>query len=125
MARTPRYASQHAGRAPPWSGRDVGVVIPMKLALAIRQEIRRLNSQEPGQFTLRGFGRVVVWRHSHPIGSFTLLQNRPRSGLATVRRVEWSEREGYAESDVWRALEHLAGQRLGPTGLGLADRPTA
>ena len=115
LTRTPAYASLNSGRAPPWSRRDVDVVIPMGVALSIRDAIRRLNAQESGQFTLRGFGRVVVWRHNDPVGSFTLIQNQPRSGLATVRRIEWAESAGYSESEIWRAFEMLCGESLAPT----------
>ena len=68
MARAARYASQHSGCAPPWTHREGELVIPMPMdvALLIRRQIRHRNAQEPGQFTLRGFGRVVVWRQSEP-----------------------------------------------------------
>jgi len=112
MVRTAAYASRHSGRPPPWSGRDVGVVVPLEVARRIRREVTRLNGD--GGFTIRRFGTIVVWSGGEPVGCFTLVRHRPDTGSATIRRIEWDERRGYREADVWRAVERLAGRPCQP-----------
>lgn len=110
MVRTAAYASRNSGRPPPWSGRDVEVVLPIEVGRRIRREVTRLNAE--GGFTIRRFGTIVVWSGGEPVGSFTLVRRRPDAASATIRRLEWDERRGYSEADVWRAVELLAGQAI-------------
>ena len=72
MVRTAAYASRHSGRPPPWSGRDVDVVLPLEVGRRIRREVTRLSNE--GGFTIRRFGTVVVWSGGEPVGSFTLVR---------------------------------------------------
>jgi hypothetical protein len=104
------FASKHSGRAPPWRTRDVDLVLSLDVARAIHDRAR-LHAQDGGRFTIRQYGTIVVWSEGGPIGSFTLVRNRP-VGAATVRRIAWDERCPHAEHDVWSALEHLAGEPL-------------
>lgn len=112
MVRTAAYASRNSGRPPPWASRDVDVVLPLDVGRRIRREVTRLNHE--GGFTIRRFGTVVVWSGGEPVGSFTLVRYRPDAASATIRRLEWDERRGYREDDVWRAVERLAGLSCQP-----------
>jgi hypothetical protein len=114
MPRTAAYASRNSGRPPPWCGRDVEVVLPLELGSRIRREVTRLSHE--GGFTIRRFGTVVVWSGGEPVGSFTLVRYRPDTASATIRRIEWDERRGFREDDVWQAVERLVGQPCRPPG---------
>jgi hypothetical protein len=109
MPRKPSYASQHAGKAPPWNVRDVNLVVPQAIAERVRCAAAALRAQGSRRFTIRRYGTVVVWDGGEPIGSFTIAQHLPRAGWALVRRIEWDERRGYTEQQVWQAFEQLAG----------------
>ena len=116
MVRVAAYASRNSGKPPPWRVREVNLVLPLEVGRRIRREVTRRNADNGG-FTIRRFGTIVVWSGGEPIGSFTLVRNRPDTGSATIRRVEWDERRGYAEGDVWRAVELLAGRPFAPEAL--------
>jgi hypothetical protein len=108
MVREASYASRHSGRAPPWRAREVQVVLPLQLAHAIRQELRRHRAEGGRRFSIRKYGTIVVWEGDQPVGSLTLVQRQPHADAATVRRVEWNEAAGYDEAQVWAAVESLA-----------------
>jgi hypothetical protein len=108
MARTPAYASRNSGKPPPWRARDVNLVLPIEVGRRIRREVSRLSAS--GEFTIRRFGTIVVWSGGEPIGSFTLVRNHPDAASATIRRIEWDERRGQTEADVWRAIDLLGGE---------------
>jgi hypothetical protein len=94
------------------------VVLPIRVALAIRQELRRHRAEGGRRFSIRKYGTIVVWEGDQPFGSLTLVQRQPHAEAATVRRVEWNEAGGYDEAQVWAAVEGLACTplRLGPPG---------
>lgn len=111
MVRPATHASRNSGRPPPWRARDVDLVVPIELGRRIRREVSRRNA-DGGGFTIRRFGTVVVWKGGEPVLSFTLVRNRPDAASATIRRIEWDERRGYSEADVWQAIELLAGRAV-------------
>lgn len=113
MVRTAAYASRNSGKPPPWCSREVNLVLPLELGRRIRREVTRRNA-DGGGFTIRRFGTIVVWAGGEPVGSFTLVRNRPDASSATIRRVEWDERRGYCEADIWIGVELLAGRPLLP-----------
>ena len=107
VVRAAAYASHNGGRPPPWCGRDVEIVMSLGLARRIREQVSQLGA-EGGDFSIRRRGTIVLWRGGEPIGSFTLVQECPNAGSATIRRIEWDERAGYGEADVLAAIDLLS-----------------
>jgi len=104
MVRPAAYASRNGGKPPPWCGRDVELVVPIEAARRIRVNVSRRG----GDFTIRRHGTIVIWRAGEPVGSFTVVQECPNAGAATIRRVEWDERAGLAEADVLATIDLLS-----------------
>lgn len=105
--KAPAYSTTHGGSAPPWVEREVGASVQREVVDAIRRRARGRRFGSVG-FTVRQFSTVVVWHDREPVGSVTFTP-QPRPRFWTLRRIPWNAQQGYAESDVWQAIEALAG----------------
>lgn len=115
MVRRSSFSARTHADAPAWCARDVEIVLPARIARSILQTVRGLRANGDGRYTIRSRATIVVWREGAPVGSFTLAQNRPRAGRATLRRLEWDAAGGRSEEEIWDAMADLAGEPI-PSG---------
>jgi hypothetical protein len=99
-----------------WRSREISIAVPQAVLEAMWRRARgAFDVARGGRYDARTASTLLLWsgpleaHGSRPVGSVVVRWNAPSAGQATIREISWRTDHPARESQIWRALEVLAG----------------
>ena len=99
-----------------WRSRELSIEVPRAVLETMWRRARgAFDVARGGRYDARTASTLLLWSGplqapgARPVGSVVVRWDAPAPGMATIREVSWRSDHPARESQIWRALEVLAG----------------